>query len=460
MLYDVRSTLMVLGNLLLNPELLISNSVELNNEDFPEKFHLLIFSSIKTLYKKGITDISPITVDCFIADYKEQYDYFEKNKGLEWLEQAVELCDKNSYEYHSMRLKKFTLLRKLEKDSFDIKEVYDEENESLIKVFNEMSLEDILGHYSKKLIEIERDINKVETGTHISYQIDDLVKELEESPTMGLDSGINALNYFTYGLRKKYYLISAKTGEGKTRLQAYFCLQIGYYQKTPCLFISTELPIDEIQTMFIACLAEVDERKILLNDLTQKERERIRWAKDELKKSKINIVYLPDFTLENIEHTIKRYILNKNIEYCIFDYIKESITMMEGIAKRVGKIDDWKALNLFSEKLKVLCEKYNIGIISATQLSQAGTTSGSSAIPNAVDVWLKLRFASEDEKKLLDLINFEKNSEILCLSLEKNRRGMKGLNIYLESNLSRLYFEEIHVLKNNNHISVPKVNFK
>lgn len=459
MLYDSRSTLMVLGNLMLNPDLLISNNIEITNEDFPERFHKFIFSSIKKLYTTGVKEITPMDIDGFLANYKAQYKCFEDNNGLEWLEQAIELCDKNNYEYHLLRIKKYTILRKLQADNFNINEIYDEDNEEIIKQFNDMTLEEIINHYNKKLIEIERDISKIENGTHVSYEIDELLDELKKHPTMGLDCGINSLNYYIYGLRKKYYLISAKTGEGKTRLQAYFALQVGYYQKIPCLFISTEVPLDEIQTLFISCIAKVDERKILLNDLTNKERARINYAKEELKKSKIDVVYMPDFTLETIEHTIKRYILTKQISYCFFDYIKESITMIEGMTKRVGKIDGWKALNLFSEKLKVLCEKYKIGIVSATQLSKDGFTSGSGAIPNAVDVWLKLKFVNSEEKQKYDLMDFGKETEILCLNIEKNRRGMKDFQVYLECNLGQLKFEEILAIKGDIKINVPIVKF-
>ena len=74
------------------------------------------------------------------------------------------------------------------------------------------------------------------------------------------------------------------------------------------------------------------------------------------------------------------------------------ISMIQGIKKNIGQtVDGWKALNLFSERLKMMVEKYNVGIMSATQLNKEGDTSGSGAIPNAVDIWAKLRIATEKE---------------------------------------------------------------
>lgn len=322
-----------------------------------------------------------------------------------------------------------------------------------------MELDDIINSYNKKLITIEQKIINVENGSHVSEGVDELLEELEQTPIMGYDCGINSLNYYVFGLRKKYYLFSARSGFGKTRLQVFFAMQVGYHQKEPCLFISTELPKDEIVTMMIAYIAGIEERSIILNQLTKEEREKIQWAKEELKKSQIYIMYIPDFNLEKIENTIKRYIFTKQISFVFFDYIKESISMIEGITKKVGQIDGWKALNLFSERLKMLNEKYEIGIMSATQVNKDGSTSGSSAIPNAVDVWCKIRPATEDEINTYGL-QFEAsdpNDEIAVIEVEKNRRGMKSFDILLQTNLGKLYYKELVIVKDNKIISVPHV---
>lgn len=395
----------------------------------------------------------------FLANYKEQYKIFEQNNGLEYMNEAIDLCNMDLFDYHSKRIKKFTLLRSLKENNFIINEIYDEDNEKKLETFDNMELEDILNHYNKKIIDIERNIIHTDSGTHISDGIDDLLSELENSPVMGFDCGINSLNYYLYGLRKKYYLISASSGLGKTRMQVFFCLQLGYHQKEPVLFISTELPKDEIQTMMISYIANIEERKILMNDLTTEERKRKEKAKEELKQSNIYIIYEPDFDLEKIEHIIKRYILSKKIQFCFFDYIKESISMIEGINKRVGKIDGWKALNLFSQRLKMLVEKYGVGIMSATQINKDGDTAGSRGIPNDVDVWCKLRSVTKDENEKFDFDLLGTNEEILVIEDKKNRRGMSDFNVYLKTNLGKLYYKEILVTKNDNPIKVPIVKF-
>lgn len=429
--------------------------------DFPHRFHRIIFGSLKNIYNSGVREIDPPTIDCFLAQYKEQYKIFEQNKGLNYLEEALDISNFESFDYHVKRIKKFTILRDLNEAGFNVKEIYDEDNEKKVKEFDDLELDDIINYYNKKLIEIEKNIVNVEAGSHISEGVNELIEELEESPIMGYDSGINALNYYLFGLRKKYYLISAGSGYGKTRIQAYCALMVGYHQKIPCLFISTELPKDEIQTMILAYIANISERKILTNKLTSEERIRRNEAAEKLKDSNIHIVYIPDFNLEKIEHTIKRFILSKKVEYIFFDYIKESISMIEGINQRVGKIDGWKALNLFSERLKMLNEKYQVGIMSATQINKEGNTAGSAAIPNAVDVWMKLRPTTKDEREKheLDFNVFNEDEEVIVIDVLKNRRGLKDFQIFMRTNLGKLYYQEIAVVKNDNPIKVPKVKF-
>jgi replicative DNA helicase len=444
-----------------NPNLLLESEYQLDNSDFPQRFHRIIFNAIYNLFNSGSREIDSVSVDCYISNYKDQYKIFENNDGLEYLNEANELCNIELFKYNVKRIKKFTLLRKLETNNFSIKDIYDETNEIKLKEFDELELEDITNYYNKLLMEIEQDIANIESGCHVSEGIDELFEELEKEPIRGFNCGINALNHFLFGLRIKYYLFSAKSGFGKTRLQVYFSLWIGYHQNIPCLFISTEMTREEIISMMIAYISGIEERKIITQNLTPEEKKKEREAREKLKKSNIYILYLPDFSLEKIESSIKRYIFSKKIKFVFFDYIKESISMIEGMNKKVGKIDGWKALNLFSERLKVLNEKYKIGIVSATQLNKDESTSGSSAIPNSVDCWCKIRPATEKEmeKYGLKFETFTENEEIAVIEILKNRRGMKFLNIFLKTNLGKLQYEELMIVKNNNIIKVPKIDY-
>lgn len=360
------------------------------------------------------------------------------------------------------RIKKFTLLRKLKKENFDIKEIYDENDESKLKKFDEMNLIDITDYYQKKVINIESEfINEGDTGGLISDGVDKTIRKLREKPVIGYDIGINALNYIIYGLRTStYYIISSYSGYGKTRFQAYCSLQLGYKQQIPCLFITTESKKDEIHTMMLAHLSNINEKKILMNDLTYNEELKLDEAKEEFKKAKIYHEYIPDFSLEKIEHLIKRYIINYGIVYCFFDYIKETISMMEDINNKTGNKEGWKSLVLFSERLEKICKKYKIGILTSTQLNKEGYTQGAKDIVNTADVWCVINVPTDDDKQKFNLFPIEENYFINCIDVKKNRRGEKDCKIFLNVDLGKLDYQEILVTQNDKSITIPKISFE
>ena len=128
---------------------------------------------------------------------------------------------------------------------------------------------------------------------------------------------------------KKFYLVSAATGVGKTRYLLQHCVSIACDEiydtslgkwvsngtKEPSMYITTEQEIDEIQTMVLAFLSGVDENHIIYNAYTEGELERVLYAAELVKKSPLYIKKLPDFALKDIENTIKYGIREWGVKY-------------------------------------------------------------------------------------------------------------------------------------------------
>lgn len=475
-LQDTRAYFQIIGGLLQNPDLLVKGEYNLDLEDFDvrdvetdeekSRFYKIIFSAISHLYNVESKSISVVELDNYLSKFKEQYDIFQKNKGLDYLESAKKLADESNYDSNCLTIKKFSLLRDLKKASFDIEEIYDAENETKIKKFYKMNIDDIINHYNKKIITLEQKFSGTNEGIHVGDGIDELVENYKKSPEMGVDSGINALNYYTFGLRKKFYLFSAKTGDGKTRLQAFFAIYTAVKQKIPSLFITTELEYDEIQAMILSGVSGVSERHIILNQYSEGEEEKINKAKKEIKESGLQIVYLPDFSVEKIEYIIKKYILFYKTEYVFFDYIKASMSIIASINKKTGGgLQSWQILTLLSERLKTLSAIYKVGIISSTQLTKGEDVAGAKAIVDSTDVYAKLRFATQEEIEKYELdfktTSFNnKNYVHMFLDFEKNRRGEKNFSIGLCVNHGKLDIKETVVVKNGIVIGIPSVKFE
>lgn len=139
----------------------------------------------------------------------------------------------------------------------------------------------------------------------------------------------------------------------------------------PTIYIATEQPLDEIQTMMIAFLSGVNEEHLLDGKYLEGEWERVQKAAQLLKQSKIYFEYLPDFSLQDIENTIKRNIREHEAKYCFLDYLHTSMKILEEITKRSGgvRLREDNILFMISIRLKDLCNQYGIFIMSATQLN-------------------------------------------------------------------------------------------
>lgn len=139
----------------------------------------------------------------------------------------------------------------------------------------------------------------------------------------------------------------------------------------PTLFVSTEQELEEIQTMMLAFLSNVNEENILNGKYEEGEEERVRQAALILQESPLYVEELPDFSLQDIENVIKKNIRDHNISYCFFDYVHSSLKILEEITRRSGgvKLREDNILFMLAIRLKDLCNKYGIFLLTSTQLN-------------------------------------------------------------------------------------------
>lgn len=139
----------------------------------------------------------------------------------------------------------------------------------------------------------------------------------------------------------------------------------------PTLFITTEQELEEIQTMMLAFLSNVNEEHILNNTYVGNEEERVMQAADILCAAPLYIEELPDFSLQDVEDTIKKNIREHDVKYVFHDYIHTSMKILEEITRRSGgvKLREDNVLFMLSNKLKDICNQYGVFIMSATQLN-------------------------------------------------------------------------------------------
>ena len=217
--------------------------------------------------------------------------------------------------------------------------------------------------------------------------------------------------------------------------------------KEPTLFISTEQETDEIQTMMIAFLSDVQEDHILNNAYENGEWERVVYAANLLKNSPIYIQLMPDFSLKDIENNIKVGVYNHDVRYVFLDYLHSSMKILSEITAKTGikGLREDNILFMISIRLKDLCNQYSIFIMSATQLNGDYRTAavydqnllrGAKSIADKIDMGaLMLETVPEDIESLKPILSqgqFE--TPEIKMSIYKNRRNKyKGILLWCKA---------------------------
>ena len=470
---DIPSIVQVIGSVFKTPQLLdYTDKYIITEDDFPDDFHKIVFGSIYKLHELGAEKITLNSIADYLSARPKSEAIFIKQKGEEWLIKAEENANPSSFDYYYNRLKKMTLLRVFDNYGISVNDIYDPDN--IIDLKLRQQQEDKLDNTSlEELAQIVQDKIDIITSTYVdgSYgqahqageNVVELIEELEQHPEVGVPLYGGLINTVTRGARlKKFYLRSAPTGVGKSRSLIADTCYIGcnrIYDDTfgwirngtsePVLYITTELELTEVQTMMLAFLSNVNEEHILNGKYEGDERDRVIEASKLLKDSPIYIEVLPDFSLQDVENKIKKNIRDHDVSYIMFDYIHTSLRILEEISKRSAgvRLREDTILFMLSIRLKDLCNKYGVFILSATQLNADYQTSetpdqnllrGAKAIADKIDTGLiMLPVTSEDLENLERiLVNTGFKKPNLKISVYKNRRGRyKGIYLWCDADL-------------------------
>lgn len=470
-LYDTNASLYVLSCLMRKPLLLQDDKYILTKTDFYKPLQQMVFGAIFNMAQNGVTVITPSDIDLYLKQFPSQYEHYVKNRGYEFVTQCyqtTEHSDENQFKYYYERLKKFSVLRDLEGIGVNTDSFYNTNKDALNRdvedeKLNKTPLEAILNTLRNKLVDIEnKHIGKDDNIAQDAYKgLEELIKQYEIQPEVGLPLDGDIMNFAARGARKgKLYTYSAPSGFGKTRfmLGNAASIAVPYFDKNgkivwrgtieepdykKVVFVATEQKPDEIQTMLLAFVSQVNEKKILLGTYTPEEKERIRAALDILKVFGKNflIEYIPDPSIAMLKARLVKYIIQDDIEYIFYDYIFSSPGLLSEFRDVAVRED--VALMMLSNSLKEIAASYNVFIQSATQLNDSWSKKeigprdhnflrGSKAIADKIDLGIIGVRLMEPEKQQIAAIWTElqrlKPNECqqepnVVMDIYKNRRG-------------------------------------
>ena len=441
---DTASIIQVIGNIYNNPNLLDSEKYKFNEEDFPLEFHKILFGSIYNLHTLGAKEININNIEDYLKNRPQALGTYKSNKGAEYLEKISSTVQLSTFDYYYNKMKKMTLLRMYDAAGMDLSWIYDVDNILDVKKkqyqeewLDNSSLEQIADTIDKKITDIKlkyvdgTDNEFVQAGDNIV----ELIKQLQKTPDAGYPLFGPFVNTITRGARlKKLYLRSAATGVGKTRAMIADACNIACGQiydidqgkwidngtKEPTLYVTTEQEVEEIQTMMLAFLSDVDENHIIYNKYEEGEFDRVIYAAELIKKSPIHIKRLPDFSLVDVENTIKYSIYEYGVKYVFFDYLHTSMKILSEVTGKTGikGLREDNVLFMMAIRLKDICNEYGIFIMTSTQLNadyreaqvyDQNLLRGAKSIADKIDLGMIMLQTSAEDKQMLKPILAQKN---------------------------------------------------
>lgn len=453
-MYNSHAIEKVLAGLYLDNDLIISNEYPLRLEDFVEKKYQAIYTALYNLYALGNSHIDINDIVAYFREQQGMYEKFISDGGMDTLYQICADDSPLNFDYNYSLMKKQSLLRDFAKIGVDVSDLWDktlppELFEKQMAKFNAMEIDDIFKHYEAKMSSLQGKYQNLmeKSCIHVGDSIEELYHELQTIPEVGLPMEGEIYNTVTRGARlKKFFIDSRPSGAGKSRSMAanaaklaipmFYNLETETWEHTgienKVLYITTELEHAEVQTLILAYVSGVNEDKILNNKYSDNERERVELAIQYIQQyNNIIIEFLPNPSIPTIQTTIKKHVLQEDVEYVFYDYIHITSGLTDGRDKNTR---DDVILMLVSDCLKNLANELNIHISSATQLNgdyeekeikNQNLIRGSKAIADKADIGtitLPMNAAELELGKALALKlgTYEPN---FITDVYKNRRG-------------------------------------
>lgn len=475
---DKKAIFLLLGCYCNNPKLAVDEKYCTSAIDYPEKFHQMLWGSIVNIAKKGDTQIiSSLEIENEISQFEVAMSLWKNNNGWKYIEDAIEVTkDKldNIGRYYD-DVRKYSIIRNANEElKMDISFVYDENNDDVIEKFMACTSEDVLNEITNRFLNF-KSMWKNSFGDNYSFHAgenatDRIIEHKKQNNTYGYPFQSGYLTTIFKGMRPKKFIIrSSISGGSKSRSAMADAVNIASDRiydwnkhkwistghKEPVLFISTELSKDEIQDCLLSHISGIDQDKMEeWRNITDEEEKVLFESAKYLESSVLYGEYMPDFTIDTISETIEKYIINKNIKYCFFDYINDSPSLYAYYYEKTKtRLRTDQILFLFSNALKLTCNKFNIYLGSSTQLNDnykddnnkdAGALKGSKAIIEKADGGiLALPVTAKDLKRLSPILSasgkFGSYTPNMSYYIFKNRGGKwKSVIVWTKLNLGTM----------------------
>lgn len=199
-------------------------------------------------------------------------------------------------------------------------------------------------------------LSPIQTGKQVKDYAQRGYKENFKN-SISITLGLSDFDKKVFLLDGSFVIIAADPGVGKS----IFTTQLAENNPDKSLIFSLEMPTKKIYSRMLCGIAGVSTLKLVKNDLTLEESERLRIADEKLKNCNLEIVDAP-LKIDELVMEAKKRSLKKRISLVVVDYIQ-----LIGTKKNKSKTE---AIEEVSRKLKLLANELGCVVVGISNLSR------------------------------------------------------------------------------------------
>lgn len=350
-----------LGSTFLSRDALFSVISELEEDDFFDARHQILYRVIRSLAEKKIT-VDTLTVTEELINLKD----LEKIGGVLYLKQCTDaMVALSSLDFYINIVKDQSVLRHM---LTAVREIdHDYLNSQIENVNDFVSLSEVKFKDATEKRRVSTFKNMEEVTKSVQLSINSMEKPVDGDVT-GVTTGYTNINKYTNGFQKgELTIIAARPSVGKTALALNFAYKAATQGHVPVAIFSLEMTSDLLVKRLIASQSEVQLDKINTGTLNPTERAKLAGAIRDVAKLPIFIddssgIRLMDIVAKSRQLQAKY----PNLGLIVVDYLG-LVTTGEKVKGDNSRQEEVRKISL---TLKALAKDLKIPVIAVSQLSR------------------------------------------------------------------------------------------
>ena len=285
----------ILGSMLRSSNAAIDGCGALEEEDFINRKHQIIFNAIRNVHNNN-QPVNVTNVSNELVNLKQ----FDNIGGINYLTELTDsVISVSSYKTYIDHVKEQSVFRAYLLELKKTIESYDNNGVT--------DISDFIGR-STEAIRQKAESRKISDFVHIKDYTKSVTNDLitmrnyaSSNGLTGVDTGYTRLNQLTHGFQKtEMIILAARPSVGKTALGINIALNVAKKSNVPVGIFSLEMDASKITQRMIGALGCVDQGRLATGQVTSRDMAAIQTACDKLSKMAIYIDDSPNAKLSDI----------------------------------------------------------------------------------------------------------------------------------------------------------------